>query len=367
MPLFMDYHKGLSVSVEDIKKAHIADEAVQSKYGVIYHQFWVNEQDGTVFCLMEGPDKESCAAVHREAHGNVACSIVEVATGFYNLLMGNDHLLDGGHVKRADGTPDHGLRNILVLNIQRAPDARRSLAHRSVNNPYAAKAVCFSCIQQFKGRQVNWLHDDSLVAVFDTTLDAVSCALKMQESLLVRRRNGSNDEWNILFKMGLSVGQPLTERGDLFSETVTTARRLCSIANPNEILFSSRIHEVCDVKALVRGKASVRILTAREQEFIMDLFSISEDKMADEYFTVDTLSRNIGMSRPQLYRKVVSLTGKSPHDFIRDLRMDKALTLLKQKAGNISEIAMEVSYNNPSHFARCFQTRFGCTPSRLMA
>lgn len=363
----MDYHKGLNVSVEDVKKAHIADEAVQSKYGVVYHQFWVNEEDGTVFCLMEGPDKESCAAVHREAHGNVACSIVEVATGFYNLLMGNTHIIDGGLVTRPDGTPDRGLRNILVVNIQGVTNIKRSDEYRSLKNPYAAKAVCFSCIEQFKGRQVNWLHDDSLVAVFDTSLEAVNCALKIQDTLLARRTNDMNDEWNILFRMGLSAGPPVTEHGDLFAETVTTARRLCSIAGPNEILFSSGIHKLCDVKGLTRGKTCVRILTPREQQFITSLFSISEDKMADEYFTVDSLSRNIGMSRPQLYRKVVSLTGKSPHDFIRDLRMDKALALLKQKAGNISEIAMEVGYNNPSHFARCFQMRFGCTPSRLMA
>ena len=180
-------------------------------------------------------------------------------------------------------------------------------------------------------------------------------------------RNGSNNPWSILFRMGLSAGQPLTQTRDRLPDTVTTARRLCSIARPNEILFSSRIHEMCDVTELARGKASVRILTPREQEFISNLFSVSEENMADERFTVDRLTRFIGMSRPQLYRKVVSLTGKSPHDFIRDLRLDKAFTLLKQKAGNVSEIAMEVGYNNPSYFARCFQMRFGCTPSRLMS
>src|SRR5687768_17028111 len=99
MPLFMDFHKGLSTSAEEVKKAHIADEAVQSKYGVIYHQFWINEEEGTVFCLMEGPDKESCAAVHREAHGNMACSIVEVNPGWYKLFMGSGHVIEHGQVK----------------------------------------------------------------------------------------------------------------------------------------------------------------------------------------------------------------------------------------------------------------------------
>ena len=45
----MDFHKGLSVTVEDVKNAHIADERVQDKYGVKYHQFWVNEEAGAVW------------------------------------------------------------------------------------------------------------------------------------------------------------------------------------------------------------------------------------------------------------------------------------------------------------------------------
>jgi AraC-like DNA-binding protein len=365
MPLFMDYHKGLSVSVEDVKKAHIADEAVQSKYGVIYHQFWVNEEDGTVFCLMEGPDKESCAAVHREAHGGVACSIVEVSTGFYKLFMGNGHVVEQGHVRRSDGTADPGMRTILVINIQGRTNIKRSADYRSLRNSAAAKELTISYVSRFHGREVNWLHDDSLVAVFDASLQAVNCALELQSELAKRANNQANDEWNITFKIGLSSGQPLTESGDLFANTIMTARRLCNIASANEVLVSPRILESCNVKELSNGRKFVRILSTREQDFITSLFSISEKKLSDELFTVDTLCRHIGVSRPQLYRKIVSLTGKSPHDFIRDLRMDKALALLKQRAGNVSEIALEVGYNNPSYFARCFQMRFGCTPSRF--
>lgn len=361
----MDYHKGLSVSIEDVKRAHLADEAVQHKYGVIYHQFWINEQDGTVFCLMEGPDKESCAAVHREAHGEVACSIVEVAPGFYKLFMGNEHVIEQGLVKRVDGTADPGIRNTLVINIHGITNIKSTEDYRSLGNPAAAKEFALACIARFHGREEKWLHDDSLVAVFDVSADAVNYALEIQQELSIRKTTKSNDEWNINFKIGLSCGQPVTETGELFSEVVTTARRLCSIARPNEILISPRALEFCNVKELVNGHKMVRILSAREQDFITNLFKISEEKLSDEFFTVDTLCRNIGVSRPQLYRKTVTLTGKSPHDFIRDLRMDKALRLLRQRAGNVSEIALEVGYNNPSYFARCFQMRFGCTPSRV--
>lgn len=363
--MFMDYHKGLSVSIDEVKKAHIADEAVQSKYGVIYHQFWVNEQDGTVFCLMEGPDKESCAAVHREAHGGVACSIVEVAVGFYKLLMGNGHIIEQGHVKHRDGSADLAIRCILLLNIQGITTVTRSSDYKKLRSPLPAKELAISVVTEFGGREVTWLHDDSLVSVFDSTQQALKCAVHLRRNLLDRRTTAENDEWNIVFKMGLAAGQPLTERGDLFSDTITLARRLCRVANPNEIILSSAIQDRCNIDEIIINPEAVRILTARDQDFISDLFSISEEKLADEYFTVDSLSRKIGMSRPQLYRKVISLTGKSPNDFLRDLRMDKALSLIRKKAGNISEIALEVGYSNPSYFARCFQMRYGCTPSRF--
>src|SRR5688500_4115997 len=149
MPMFMDYHKDLSVTVEAVRKAHIADESVQKKYGVIYHQFWVNEEEGTVFCLIEGPDKESCEAVHREAHGNIACSIVEVSQGFYSLFMGKGHMVEGGLVKQPDGQPDAGIRNVLVINIEGITSLTSASEYRSLQTPSLAKDLAVSTMSRF--------------------------------------------------------------------------------------------------------------------------------------------------------------------------------------------------------------------------
>lgn len=367
MPLFMDFHKGLRISVEDVKNAHIADEAVQSKYGVIYHQFWVNEEEGTVFCLIEGPNKEACAAVHREAHGNVACSIVEVSEGFYELFMGRARRVDQGLVRKTDGTPDTGVRGMLAIDIQAATTISRPSEFHSLKPPHLAREVALSLLTQYHGREVSRLQDDLVVGVFDSPVNAVRCGLRIQKEFLARKSRHENDPWSILFKMGLSAGHPVTEKGDFFSETTLLARRLCSVADVDALLIAARMRDYCNVKELIRVSSDgsrVRILAPREEDFISSLFSISEEKLSDEKFTVDALCRKIGMSRPQLYRKTTSLTGKSPNDFLRDLRMDKALSLIKKKAGNISEIALEVGYNNPSYFAKCFQGRFGCVPSR---
>jgi hypothetical protein len=82
MPLFMDTHDLKSpVSLEDVAKAHAADLATQDEYGVHYLRYWVDEADGKIFCLVDAPDAESAATVHREAHGLVADQIVAVAEG----------------------------------------------------------------------------------------------------------------------------------------------------------------------------------------------------------------------------------------------------------------------------------------------
>ncbi len=80
MPLFMDVHNMEGgVSAADVAKAHQADLATQGTYGVEYKRYWVDEQAGKIFCLVEAPDAEAANTVHREAHGLVAQEIYEVS------------------------------------------------------------------------------------------------------------------------------------------------------------------------------------------------------------------------------------------------------------------------------------------------
>jgi hypothetical protein len=82
MPLFMDMHKTDGpVSAADAAKAHAADVAKQGEYGVDYRQYWVDEKGGRIFCLVDAPDADTAARVHREAHGMVADEIYEVSEG----------------------------------------------------------------------------------------------------------------------------------------------------------------------------------------------------------------------------------------------------------------------------------------------
>jgi hypothetical protein len=79
MTLFMDVHtiEG-GVSAADVAGAHDADLKIQGAYGVHYLKYWVDEEAGKIFCLVEAPDAEAANTVHREAHGLVADKVFTV-------------------------------------------------------------------------------------------------------------------------------------------------------------------------------------------------------------------------------------------------------------------------------------------------
>ena len=82
MPLFMDHHQKVEgLTAEAVAGAHQRDLEVQAKHGVNYLKYWFDEGSGTVFCLVEAPNKEAATAVHREAHGLVADDLTEVQEG----------------------------------------------------------------------------------------------------------------------------------------------------------------------------------------------------------------------------------------------------------------------------------------------
>ncbi len=129
-----------------------------------------------------------------------------------------------------------------------------------------------------------------------------------------------------------------------------------------EIILSSYIRE----HLLPAKKAGNNYIATSidDERFINRIMDVLENGIHDENFTVIELSERVGISRPQLYRRIHALYGKSPNQLINELRLKEATRLLNKKFGNVSEIAFQVGYNNPSYFAKCFKNRFGILPSR---
>jgi hypothetical protein len=81
VPTYIDIHDIPGVTAADVVGAHAADVRIQDEYGVNYKHYWVDEEAGKVFCLVDAPDRETAARVHREAHGLEAQTLHLVEQG----------------------------------------------------------------------------------------------------------------------------------------------------------------------------------------------------------------------------------------------------------------------------------------------
>ena len=79
--MYIDRHELLGITAEELAAAHYSDLAAQPEYGVQYHTYWFDPESGCVFCLAEGPNQEAVEAVHRNSHGQVATSVIEIEQG----------------------------------------------------------------------------------------------------------------------------------------------------------------------------------------------------------------------------------------------------------------------------------------------
>ena len=102
-----------------------------------------------------------------------------------------------------------------------------------------------------------------------------------------------------------------------------------------------------------------------DEELIRKALEYTEANISNPDFSVEELSKELGMSRVHLYKKLLSLTGKTPIEFIRLVRLKRVAQLLKESKMNVSEIAYEVGFNHPKYFRKYFKEEFGVLPSQF--
>lgn len=117
MPLYMDFHKleSSDISMEELDRVHSKDLAIQERYGVFELKYWMNLKAKNLFCLVQGPNKEACNEVHKQAHGNTPCNIIEVSEDEFNFYFGiGTNISDMANTE--SGEIDTGFRTILLLS-----------------------------------------------------------------------------------------------------------------------------------------------------------------------------------------------------------------------------------------------------------
>jgi DNA-binding response OmpR family regulator len=110
-------------------------------------------------------------------------------------------------------------------------------------------------------------------------------------------------------------------------------------------------------------KASNITITSLDEKLIQKAIASVEQKISDPSFSVEDLSRELGMSRVYLYKKLLALTGKSPLEFIRTIRLQHAAQMLEKGQFTVAEVAYKVGFNNPKYFTKYFKEEYHVLPS----
>lgn len=117
----------------------------------------------------------------------------------------------------------------------------------------------------------------------------------------------------------------------------------------------------------VQVQASEVVTDSADDKFIQQALAIIEKNIANPDFSVEELSREMFMSRVALYKKLFSLTGKTPIEFIRSIRLQRAVQLLEKREMTVAEVAYEVGFNNPKYFTKYFKQEYNVLPSSYQA
>lgn len=137
------------------------------------------------------------------------------------------------------------------------------------------------------------------------------------------------------------------------------------LARIDNLLKSRRqLKHLFDDRSVI-AQVETEKLNAPDRNFIERLKELMQKNLDNSNMKMDDIGAGLGISRVQLYRKVKALTGLSPIELLRQMRLQKAYTLLKTTDWTISEIAYTVGFSSPGYFTTCFKKQYGKYPTEI--
>jgi class 3 adenylate cyclase len=244
MPLYLDRHDLPGVTAQAVADAHVLDVATQDKHGVRYQTYWFDPSCDSVFCLAEGPSRAAIEAVHREAHGFLASSVIELTS----MEPLNDFM--GTMPSHPTGTAYDapGMRAIVFTDVCDSVAQTQALGDAGHLELLAEhNELVRHALGGHEGREVKHT-GDGIMAAFTSVVSAVAFAIEVQRGLTARNASA---EIPFGVTIGISAGEPVTaDDGDLFGAAVQLAARLCGACDAGGILVSNAVRELCAGKTI---------------------------------------------------------------------------------------------------------------------
>ena len=103
-----------------------------------------------------------------------------------------------------------------------------------------------------------------------------------------------------------------------------------------------------------------------DEKLLERVMSVINKNVTNSDLNVDMIAEEVGISRVHLHRKMKELTGQTPHDFVRNIRLKQAANLLTNQGMNITEVAYACGFSNAGTFSKIFKTVYGMSPREFM-
>lgn len=360
MPIYMDLHIAPGVTAREVAEAHLLDVKIQSRYSCKAMTYWLDEDKGCVFCLIEAPDKESVREMHEKAHGLIPHEIIHVSTDVVKAFLGRIQDPEDAVVQPETNIRIFSNPAFRIIMVTKTLDIRL-LQHALGNERAKELSLLYSTIvreqsRNFGGSEV-YRREEGFVISFTSHTHALECALAIQKSLV-------SSAGLIGLRIGLHGGVPVGKDESIFGVTIRFSEFLCNIREQRSIIMSSVVRNLFKENdwSLVVGQDKIRWLTAGEETFVEALLDTLVAHWQDHEFDVPDFCRLMSVSKSQLYRKCIAITGMSPNMLLREYRLLRSLALLRNEDRNISQTTFDTGFSSPSYFTKCFQKRFGMQP-----
>jgi AraC-like DNA-binding protein len=358
MPLYMDIHIVPGVKARDVAEAHRKDLLHQGEYECKCMTYWIDEERENIFCLIEAPDKEAVEAMHNKAHGLIPNKIIEVSSTVVESFLGR--IYDPSNAATTeDGLKvfaDPSFRILLVTRITDPVLLQYKLGADKANELLQQhNSIIRKHASQHGGREVE--HEGAgFIISFSSAAKAVSCAVAIHKEL------PRADMEALGFGIGINGGEPIEKSNKLFGDTIQLAAHMCAIARNSRIAVASSVRELVSKDHFQQGANNFSTLAPQDEALLQLLFLQLEENWQNSDFDVSDYCKAMAMSKSQLYRKTITLTGLSPNILLKDFRLEKARELLKKKRYNISQITFDSGFTSPSYFTKCFKKKYGLLP-----
>ena len=363
MPIYMDRHEvPEEATPEALAKIHQEDLKIEREFNCRGFTYWYDNERKHAFCLIEAPNKQAIIDMHNQAHGDIPNMIIEVDPNIVNSFLGRITDPEKPQDTKLNIINDPAFRVIMMIEtsnyLNRIEADQFSIFTQKFHNSVT------KTINQFEGSIVKQNNNTYLIS-FKSVTNAIFCALKVQSNF--KYITPKFEVQNRILKIGIDAGVPVTSKKHLFEETITLAKRMCEIVK-HEVVISPEIKSLyqSENRNAFIDNEQIYTLTFDEQTFLTQLMDYIEKVWTDTELDVESFSKAMGYSKSQFYRKLKSLTGKSPNTFLRDYRLNKSLKLLHEQRGNISEIAFQTGFNSLAYFSECFKRKFKILPSKYI-